>query len=109
MKRDFGEHGLYRVDAETDKLRRTGSCRLHCFGTDIIKAGESYEFGGPLEFHDTFAEELTVTVMTKTLEIDGYEPQVICLNDDSNPHDAFGDQPTQALMRSEFERAMRLL
>lgn len=109
MKPDFGEHGLYRVDAETNKLRRTGSCRSHWFGTDIIKAGESYEFGGPLKFHDTYADELTVTVMTKTHAIDSYEPQVICINDEPNPDDAFGTQPEYGHLRREVQRVMRIL
>ncbi len=109
MERDFGAHGLYRVDAETDKLRRTGTCRLHHFGTDIINAGESYTWGGPLQFHDALSDELTVTVMTKTGVHEEYEPQVICINDDPDPQDAFGCQPDYKSMRNEVKRVMRII
>jgi len=105
-----GPHGYYRVD-ETQKdepLVRICDCGLVDRSIEVYSAGESYDFGGPRNFHDAFAEELTVTVMTKTKVDLDHQARVVSIND-VTPDNAFGSQPDYNDMRREVQRVMRIL
>lgn len=108
-----GDHGLYTVDSsqEGEPLIRVASCDVYENLTQVISEGDSYKFGGSSNFHDTFAEEFTVTIMTKTAfepKRSEYDPWVVALGDEK-PDNAFDNQPRPCHMRESVQKAWRML
>jgi hypothetical protein len=86
---DWKFHGIGRAhthvvwEARPNEGEDTSLVSLHRSGwvdpvrTRTICARESY-IVNPREFHETFANEPTVTVMTKTGEVPDHRPRVLC-------------------------------
>ena len=105
-----GEHGLYQT-AEHSKaapLERIGKCSISERALKIYMRGDEYYFGGPDKFHDSWANELTVTVMTKFSTAPGYNPRIVALGGDSPDH-AFDNQPDHAELNKELRRVARIV
>lgn len=103
-------HGLYHVDKkqENEPLVRLTSCSSKHIRNRIIHAGESYEFGGPGRFHDTWAEVPTVSIMTKIATEREHTPRVVSLFDEE-PDDAFSRQPEYEHMADEVHRILSMV
>ena len=105
-----GKHGLYQT-AEHSKvapLERIGKCSISERGLSIYYAGDEYYFGGPDKYHHTFANELTVTLMTKLSSAPDYNARMVALNDETPDH-AFENQPDTRALRAELNRAILAL
>ena len=105
-------HDLYKVERSTNKLVRLCSCDFDWVKSKTYIAGSNYQFGGPRNYHDAYANELTVTVMTKLDSDADHEARVVSLNtrfNDEEPDDAFDRQPDRDEMCREVKRVIRIL
>ncbi len=84
-------------------LRRT-ELRLYPAGMEYVEDG--YE----TSFHDSYADQLTVTVMTKIGNAPpGTWARVVCKDIGIPPDHAFENQPSQTRLVAEVARVMELL
>jgi len=105
-----GHHGLYRTHGHSKvaPLERVGRCEIEQVTLDSYFAGDEYDFGGPGKYHETSANHLTVTVMTKVKSDPTYFAHIVALGDEEPDH-AFENQPDQSKMRAEVIRALALV
>lgn len=106
-----GDHGFWMVDKEAqgEPLTKVGYCDCTMKKHSGIMAGGSYKFGGPLNFHDTWADEFTVTVMSKVGHTYLYSPKIVGLHDPVKLDDAFSDQPPVEMMNEYMRKALALV
>ena len=105
-----GTHGLHQTSAHSKValLERIGRCSIQERALKIYYAGDEYYFGGPDKFHHTWANELTVTVMTKLSSIADYNARMVALNDEAPDH-AFENQPSEEALWHEVRRVINLI
>lgn len=103
-------HGLYQTHGHSKvaPLEKINNCAVRRIARAIFCEGDDYEFGGPGMFHETYAEETTVTVITKTKVEPGYHARIVAINDHSPDH-AFENQPDDQKLRAEVEKIWRYL
>lgn len=102
-----GEHGLYKTHGHSKvaPLERIGRCDVVQSKLDTYPAGEEYDFGGPGKYHETNANHLTVTIMTKVKSDPTYFAHIVAL-DDHEPDHAFAKQPERELLVAEVQQAL---
>ena len=105
-----GEHGLYKTHGheKVAPLERVGRCSIRQSSLDIYGPDDEYDFGGPGKYHETNANHLTVTVMSKVKSDPTYFAHIVALQDQEPDH-AFEHQPPEEDMREEIKRALSLV